>query len=95
MHWLQIWHIFREVLFIIAVLIIIPCIVWQRRALNKIAFGRSMFISWSFIIFGWIVGLLPSIEATIFSVILLLFGFLMIVYMGVKSRKHLLATRRR
>lgn len=90
MHWVQ---ILKEVLFIIGVLIIIPCIWWQRRALHKMAFGRSMFISWSFIIFGWIVGLLPSISATIFSVFLLLFGFLMIVYMGVRSRQHL-QTRR-
>lgn len=90
MTWL---HILKEIIFVVAVLIIIPCIWWQRRALNKIAFGRSMFISWSFIIFGWIVGLLPNAAATIFSVILLLSGFAMIAFMGLRSRKHLQSRR--
>lgn len=79
----------REVVGLIALIVIVICIVYQRRALNKIAFGRSMFISWSAIVMGFLVGLLPTMEAAIVSVVLLLLGFGMIVFMGVKSFQHL------
>jgi uncharacterized membrane protein len=79
----------KEVVGLIALIVIVICMMYQRRALNKIAFGRSMFISWSAIVMGFLVGLLPTIEAGVVSVVLLLLGFGMIVFMGVKSFQHL------
>ncbi len=44
---------------------------------------------------GFLVGLLPTIEAGVVSVVLLLLGFGMIVFMGMKSFQHLRKLRNR
>ncbi|MDQ0191292.1 hypothetical protein JI721_06345 [Alicyclobacillus cycloheptanicus] len=81
--------ILQAIAWIVAIAGIIWCIVIQRRALNKIAFGRSMFISGMAVLTGLIVGQLPSIAATIISVCLIVIGLGMLVFMAVKSQQHL------
>lgn len=82
-------HILEAMVWIAAVAGIVWCIVIQRRALNKIAFGRSMFISGMAVLTGLIVGQLPSIAAGIISISLLVIGLGMLVLMAVKSLQHM------
>ncbi|GMA50724.1 hypothetical protein GCM10025857_20810 [Alicyclobacillus contaminans] len=66
----------------------------QWRAMHRTAFIRSMFISWSAVVMGWLVGLLPTIAAAIVSIPLLLFGFGMMAVLGMKSWQVVRARRR-
>ncbi|MBX6353556.1 MAG: hypothetical protein IRZ10_09505 [Thermoflavifilum sp.] len=88
-------HTWGSVLFVIAVVVAVACVIIQRRALNRIAFGRSMFISWMAILTGLIVGMLPGIAATVVAVILLLLGYGFMVLMAVKSWQRLRSQRTR
>ena len=58
-------HVLLSILVTVAIVITVASVVIQRRALNKMAFGRSMFISFSAIFFGLFVGLLPTLPAAI------------------------------
>lgn len=82
-------HILWTIVFILLLLIGGVSIPVQRRAMNKIAFGRSMFISWTAIIFGFIVGLLPGIPATVVAACLFILGIGMMLLMTLKSYQHL------
>jgi Mg2+/Co2+ transporter CorB len=82
-------HAVWTVVFILALLTIVVCVPIQRRAMNKIAFGRSVFISLTAIIFGFIIALLPWIEATIVAVALFILGYGMMILMAIKSIQHL------
>jgi uncharacterized membrane protein len=84
----------KEVVGLFAIVIMVVCFVFQYRALNRIAFGRSVFISLSAIVMGLMVGMLPTISATIVSIVLLLLGYGMIVFMGYKSYQHLQSAKR-
>jgi hypothetical protein len=84
----------KEVVGLLALVIMVVCFVLQYKALNRIAFGRSVFISLAAIFMGLMVGMLPTISATIVSIVLLLLGFGMIVFMGYKSYQHLQMVKR-
>ncbi|MCL6442911.1 MAG: hypothetical protein K6T83_05550 [Alicyclobacillus sp.] len=86
-------HLFWTIVWVVALLIIVVCIPIQHRALNKIAFGRSMFISWTAILMGLIVSLFPSISATVVALVLFIIGFGFMILMAVKSAQHLRRTR--
>jgi Ca2+/Na+ antiporter len=86
-------HILLSILVTVAIVITVASVVIQRRALNKIAFGRSMFISFSAIFFGLFVGLLPTLPAAIVSILFLLLGFGFLVFMAIKSAQHLKAVK--
>lgn len=79
-----------DILGVLAILISVPI---QWRALNRIAFGRSMFISGTAIVFGWFLGLRHGIGAGLVSASLLLFGFWMIIFMAIKSAQHMRAVK--
>lgn len=82
-------HVIWTIVLIAGVVVSIICIPIQRRAMNKIAFGRSMFITWTAIIFGFIIALLPGIPATIIACCLFILGFGMMILMAIKSYQHL------
>lgn len=82
-------QILQAVAWIVAIAGIVWCIVIQRRALNKIAFGRSMFISGMAVLTGLIVGQLPSVAAGIISICLFVIGLGMLVLMAIKSYQHM------
>lgn len=82
-------HILQVIGWLIAVVGIVWCIVIQRKALNKIAFGRSMFISGMAVLTGLIVGQLPSLAAGIIAISLFVMGIGMLVLMAVKSYQHM------
>lgn len=80
---------FTQLMVLIGIIIVIICVPIQRRALNRIAFGRSMFITFAAIIMGIFVAAVGSGESSIVSIIigliLVLIGYLMLVFMAVKS----------
>ncbi|QQE78970.1 hypothetical protein [Alicyclobacillus sp. SO9] len=82
-------HILWNTVFVLVVLGFIVGIPIQHRALNKIAFGRSMFITISAILMGLFIGLYPSIAATIVSLVLILIGAGFMALMSLKSYQHL------
>jgi len=85
----------RGLVFVLAIVVIVLCVWVQYQALNQIAFGRSMFISGMSLIMGLIVGQIPSVAASVVSVALLVIGFGMLIFMGIKSAQRLRKVRRR
>ncbi|MCL6517930.1 hypothetical protein [Alicyclobacillus sp.] len=75
------------------ILFVLWCIWMQRRAMHRTAFGRSMFISWTAVLMGFLVGLLPTISAAVVSIVLLITGFGMMIVLGLKSWARLRKTR--
>ncbi|WP_029422152.1 hypothetical protein [Alicyclobacillus macrosporangiidus] len=71
------------------------CVWMQWRAMHRIAFGRSMFISWTAVLMGFLVGLLPTVSAAVVSILLLITGFGMMAVLGVKSWQRLRRARGR
>lgn len=81
----MIWRI----IFLLAVVIVVVSVPVQFKALNRIAFARSMFISFMAILMGLIVAMLPSVAATIVAMALFLLGFGFMALMAVKSFQRL------
>lgn len=81
----MIWRI----IFLLAVVIVVVSVPVQFKALNRIAFARSMFISFMAIFMGLIVAMLPSVAATIVAMVLFLLGFGFMALMAVKSFQRL------
>jgi hypothetical protein len=69
------------------------CVWMQWRAMHRIAFGRSMFISWTAVLMGFLVGLLPTVSAAVVSILLLVTGCGMMAVLGVKSWQRLRRSR--
>ena len=87
-------HTFWQAAFWAMVVASIICIPIQRKALNKIAFGRSLFITYTAILMGYIVGVIATtIAADIMGVVLYLLGMLMLIFMAVKSVQRLRARK--
>jgi len=86
----MIWRI----VFFLAVLTIVVTVPIQYKALNRIAFGRSIFISFMSIIMGLIVAMMPNIPAIILSTVLFLIGFGMLIFMAVKSLQRMRSARK-
>lgn len=82
-------HILQVIGWLVAIAGIVWCIVIQKRALNKIAFGRSMFISGMAVLMGLIVGMLPGLAASIIAICLFIIGLGMLVLMAIKSYQRL------
>lgn len=82
-------HTLWNVVFVVVVVGLIICVPIQFRALNRIAFGRSMFISGMSLLTGLFIGLFPSIGATIVSLFLIVLGMGFLVLMSVKSVQHM------
>jgi hypothetical protein len=82
-------HILWNIVFIVVFAGLIICIPIQFRVLNRIAFGRSMFISGMAILTGLFIGLYPSVAATVVSLFLVLLGMVFMVFMSVKSVQHM------
>lgn len=89
-------HIVWQISFYVVIILSVICIPIQHRALNRIAFGRSMFICYTAIVMGYVVGVLsrPSIASAVVGLLLLFFGVLMLVFMSVKSLQHLNSRKR-
>lgn len=81
----MIWRL----IFLLAVAIVVVSVPLQYKALNRIAFSRSMFISFMAILMGLIVAMLPSAAATIVSMVLFLLGFGFMGLMAIKSLQRL------
>lgn len=83
---------------LLGIITIIVCVPIQRRALNKIAFGRSMFISFSAIVMGILVAVLRighnQIAYAIVSLCLFIIGFGMLILMAIKSVQHMKSNKR-
>lgn len=86
---MTVWHWIVFVLTAISVIMIAVCVPLQYRALNRVAANRSIFISGMSILMGLIVGMYPSIAATVISLLLILLGLAFILFMGVKSFQRL------
>lgn len=86
----MIWRI----IFLLAVVIVVVSVPVQYKALNRIAFGRSMFISFTAILMGLIVAMLPSVAATIVAMVLFLLGFGFMALMALKSFQRLRADKK-
>ena len=83
-------HMFWQIAFWVMLIASIICIPVQRRALNKIAFGRSLFITYTAILMGYIVGVLATtIAADIMGIVLYLLGMVMLIFMAVKAWQRL------
>lgn len=83
-------HTFWQIAFWVMLIASIICIPVQRRALNKIAFGRSLFITYTAILMGYIVGVLATtIAADIMGIVLYLLGMVMLIFMAVKAWQRL------
>lgn len=81
---------FWQISFYTVIILSLICIPIQRRAMNKIAFGRSMFITYTAIVMAYVVGVLSrSIAADVIAILLLLLGLLMLIFMAVKSIQHI------
>lgn len=84
-------------LVLIGIVVAIICIPIQRRALNKIAFGRSMFITFTAIILGVLIVAIGSAEQSpasqIVGTLLILIGYAMLIFMAVKSLQRLRSHR--
>ncbi|MCL6548187.1 MAG: hypothetical protein K6T30_04665 [Alicyclobacillus sp.] len=80
-----------EAIDIAAVLAIVCCVPIQRKAMNPIAFGRSMFISGAAIVTGFIISLIPTVSGAIVGSLLMVLGFGLMILMAVKSYQRLRA----
>lgn len=86
---------FWQIAFYAVIVLSILCIPVQRRALNKIAFGRSMFIAYTGIVMGYMLGVLStSIATTVLAVVIFLLGIAMLMFMALKSIQRLRMTRK-
>lgn len=86
---------FWQISFYTVIILSLICIPIQRRAMNKIAFGRSMFITYTAIVMAYVVGVLSrSIAADVIAILLLLLGLLMLIFMAVKSIQHIKSRKR-
>ncbi|MBX5437544.1 MAG: hypothetical protein IRZ33_10065 [Alicyclobacillaceae bacterium] len=74
---------------VLAVAAIVVCVPVQRRAMNRIAFGRSVFISLAAIVTGFLISLIPTVSAAVVGSLLMVLGFGFMILMGVKSYQHL------
>ena len=87
-------HTFWQIAFFAMLVASVICIPIQRRALNKIAFGRSLFITYTAILMGYIVGVLATtVAADIMGIVLYVLGMAMLLFMAVKSFQRLRETR--
>ncbi|QSO47743.1 hypothetical protein [Alicyclobacillus mengziensis] len=83
-------HTFWQMAFWAMLVASVICIPIQRRALNKIAFGRSLFITYTAILMGYIVGVLATtVAADIMGIVLYVLGMAMLLFMAVKSLQRL------
>jgi len=86
---------FWQISFYTVIILSLICIPIQRRAMNKIAFGRSMFITYTAIVMAYVVGVLSrSIAADVVAILLLALGLLMLIFMAVKSIQHTKSRKR-
>lgn len=89
-------QVFWQTAFWVMVVASIICIPIQRRAMNKIAFGRSLFITYTAIVMGYVVGVLStSIAADIMGILLYLLGLVMLLFMAARSWQRLRERRKR
>ncbi len=86
---MTVWHWIVFILTVIAVVMVAICVPLQYRALHRVAANRSIFISGMSILMGLIVGMYPSIAATVVSLFLILLGLAFILLMGIKSYQRL------
>lgn len=87
-------HTFWQIAFFAMLVASVICIPIQRRALNKIAFGRSLFITYTAILMGYIVGVLATtVAADIMGIVLYVLGMAMLLFMAVKSFQRLRGKR--
>ena len=75
---------------IAAIAVLIACIVIQRRALNAIAFGRSMFISGMAFVCSFVVSLtVPSAAVWIVFAFFQVLGWSFLLFMTYRSLRHM------
>ena len=87
-------HTFWQAAFWVMIIASIICLPIQRKALNKIAFGRSVFITYTAILMGYIIGILATtIAANILGIVLYVLGVAMLIFMAVKSVQRLRARK--
>jgi ABC-type multidrug transport system fused ATPase/permease subunit len=83
---------------ILAALMVLCCIVCipiQHRALNRIAFGRSMFITFALILFGlFMVVVATNVAAVILGALLVVIGYGFMILVAVKSYQRLQGAKR-
>ncbi|MCF8567807.1 hypothetical protein LLE49_24090 [Alicyclobacillus tolerans] len=84
------WRIFV----IVALLLIVIGVPLQYKALNRMAFGRSMFIFVTSVVMGLVVGMQPSIAATVIAAALFIIGYGFLILMSIKSFQRLRAGKR-
>ncbi|WP_067934501.1 hypothetical protein [Alicyclobacillus kakegawensis] len=66
------------------------CIPIQHRALNRIAFGRSMFITFALILFGlFLVAVATGLAAVVLGAMLMALGYGFLIFIAVKSYQRL------
>jgi len=81
---------FTQFLVLLGIVIILICVPIQRKALNKIAFSRSMFITFTAIIMGILINVLTmNLKGELVGSLLIALGFAMLIFMAVKSLQHM------
>ena len=79
-----------NVLWFIGFIVLVVCIVIQRRALNKIAFGRSMFITGMSFLCSFIVAITPpSPEVWVLFAFFQALAWVFLVFMTLRSWRHI------
>lgn len=79
-----------DLLWGIAFIVLVICIMIQRRALNRIAFGRSMFISGMSFLVSFIVVLAPPNPAVwVLFVFFQLLGWVFLIFMTIRSLRRM------
>ncbi|MCY0902086.1 MAG: hypothetical protein OWU32_07865 [Firmicutes bacterium] len=75
-----------DILWGVALVVLVICVVIQRRALNRIAFGRSMFISGMSFVVSFVVMIAPpSAGVWVLFGLFELFGWTFLIFMTVRS----------
>lgn len=78
------------VVWIVAIVAVIVCVVIQRRALNRIAFGRSMFISGMAFLCSFIVAFtVPSAAVWVVFIFFQLLAWVFLVFMTIRSVRYM------
>ncbi|MCL6627393.1 MAG: hypothetical protein K6T68_12505 [Alicyclobacillus shizuokensis] len=83
------------VLALLLVACLAVCIPIQHRALNRIAFGRSMFITFALILFGlFLVVVATGLAAVVLGALLMTLGYGFLIFIAVKSYQRLRQVKR-
>lgn len=84
-----------DILWMIGIVVLITCVIIQRRALNRIAFGRSMFICGMSFLVSFLVIMAPlSIGAWVLFALFQLFGWVFLLFMTFRCVQRMRATDR-